>query len=160
MKKTAFGFLLFCAAAGCAAIAVARPPQAPPSLMLPENQVTHVSDHVWAIIGFPNIGIVVGSRATLVVDTGLGPRNGAIALHEAQKLAKGPVLYSDDDALPRRARRGRRRVSSGHDSGAAGRAAAGAGGQRRGVRRDVQQQVTANEGAADGRYVSRAGHHV
>ena len=75
------------------AIALARPPQAPPSLMLPENQVTHVSDHVWAIIGFPNIGIVVGSRATLVVDTGLGPRNGAIALHEAQKLAKGPVLY-------------------------------------------------------------------
>jgi glyoxylase-like metal-dependent hydrolase (beta-lactamase superfamily II) len=75
------------------AMAFARPPQAPPSLMLPENQVTHVSDHVWAIIGFPNIGIVVGSRATLVVDTGLGPRNGAIALHEAQKLAKGPVLY-------------------------------------------------------------------
>ncbi|HXA76259.1 MAG TPA: MBL fold metallo-hydrolase [Candidatus Acidoferrales bacterium] len=76
-----------------AAVATACPPQAPTSLMLPENQVTHVSDHVWAIVGFPNIGIVVGSRATLVVDTGLGPRNGAIALHEAQKLAKGPVLY-------------------------------------------------------------------
>jgi glyoxylase-like metal-dependent hydrolase (beta-lactamase superfamily II) len=71
----------------------ARPPQAPPSLMLPENQLTRVSDHVWAIVGFPNIGIVVGDRATLVVDTGLGPRNGAIALHEAQKLSKGPVLY-------------------------------------------------------------------
>src|SRR5271155_649401 len=68
-------------------------PQAAPNLMLPENQVTRVSDHVYAIIGFPNIGIVVGDRATLVVDTGLGPRNGAIALHEAQKLAKGPVLY-------------------------------------------------------------------
>src|ERR1700733_8577766 len=67
--------------------------QAPPSLMLPENQVTRVSDHVYAIIGFPNIGIVVGNRATLVVDTGLGPRNGAIAAREAQKLAKGPVLY-------------------------------------------------------------------
>jgi hypothetical protein len=38
-----------------------------------------VSDHVWAIMGFPNIGIVVGARATLVVDTGLGPRNGATA---------------------------------------------------------------------------------
>lgn len=67
--------------------------QAPPSLMLPENQVTRVSDHVYAIIGFPNIGIVVGDRATLVVDTGLGPRNGAIAAREAQKLSKGPVLY-------------------------------------------------------------------
>jgi glyoxylase-like metal-dependent hydrolase (beta-lactamase superfamily II) len=67
--------------------------QAPPSLMLPENQVTRVSDHVYAIMGFPNIGIVAGNRATLVVDTGLGPRNGAIAAREAQKLAKGPVLY-------------------------------------------------------------------
>jgi glyoxylase-like metal-dependent hydrolase (beta-lactamase superfamily II) len=76
-----------------AAIAVARAAQGPPALMLPENQVTHVSDHVHAILGFPNIGIVVGDRATLVVDTGLGSRNGAIALHEAQKLSKGPVLY-------------------------------------------------------------------
>ncbi len=77
-------------AASIAALAAA---QGPPSLMLPENQVTHVSDHVSVIIGFPNIGIVVGDRATLVVDTGLGPRNGAIALHEAQKLSRGPVLY-------------------------------------------------------------------
>ena len=28
-----------------------------------------ISDHVWAIMGFPNIAIVVGSRATLVVVT-------------------------------------------------------------------------------------------
>jgi glyoxylase-like metal-dependent hydrolase (beta-lactamase superfamily II) len=79
-------------AVGTMAGAVAMP-QEPPSLMLPQNQVTRVSDHVYAIMGFPNIGIVVGNRATLVVDTGLGPRNGAIAAHEAQKLAKGPVLY-------------------------------------------------------------------
>jgi glyoxylase-like metal-dependent hydrolase (beta-lactamase superfamily II) len=79
-------------AIGAIAAAVAMP-QGPPSLMLPENQVTHVSDHVYAIMGFPNIGIVVGDRATLVVDTGLGPRNGAIAAQEAQKLAKGPMLY-------------------------------------------------------------------
>ncbi len=32
-----------------------------------------VSDHVWQIVGWPNIGIVVGEKATLVVDTGLGP---------------------------------------------------------------------------------------
>ena len=75
------------------AVALAGSPQGPPALMLPENQVTHVSGHVSAIMGFPNIGIVVGDRATLVVDTGLGPRNGAIAWHEAQKLSKGPVLY-------------------------------------------------------------------
>src|SRR5579863_10339994 len=48
---------------------------------------TKISDHVWAIMGFPNIAIVVGSRATLVVDTGLGPKNGAIAARVAAKLA-------------------------------------------------------------------------
>src|ERR1700733_15192548 len=46
-----------------------------------------VSDHVWAIMGFPNIAIVVGSRATLVVDTGLGPKNGATVAGIVAKLA-------------------------------------------------------------------------
>src|ERR1700761_7795047 len=46
-----------------------------------------ISDHVWEITGFPNIAIVVGSRATLVVDTGLGPRNGATIARVAAKLA-------------------------------------------------------------------------
>jgi glyoxylase-like metal-dependent hydrolase (beta-lactamase superfamily II) len=63
------------------------------SMMLPENTVTRVSEHVYAIVGFPNIGIVVGNRATLVVDTGLGPRNGAIVMKQAEKLAKVPNLY-------------------------------------------------------------------
>jgi len=63
------------------------------TMLLPENSVTRVSDHVYAIVGFPNIGIVVGDRATLVVDTGLGPRNGAIVVKQAEKLAKAQVLY-------------------------------------------------------------------
>src|SRR6202789_1256913 len=63
------------------------------SMMLPENSVTRVSEHVYAIVGFPNIGIVVGDRATLVVDTGLGPRNGAIVMKQADKLGKGQILY-------------------------------------------------------------------
>jgi len=62
-------------------------------MLLPENSVTRVSEHVYAIVGFPNIGIVVGDRATLVVDTGLGPRNGAIVLKQAEKLSKTPILY-------------------------------------------------------------------
>jgi glyoxylase-like metal-dependent hydrolase (beta-lactamase superfamily II) len=81
------------------------------SPILPENQVTHVSEHVSVIIGFPNVAIVTGDRATLVVDTGMGERNGATVLHEAQKLAKGPILYlttthyhpehaSGDEAFP------------------------------------------------------------
>jgi glyoxylase-like metal-dependent hydrolase (beta-lactamase superfamily II) len=48
-----------------------------------------VSDHVWAIMGWPNIAVIVGSRATLVVDTGLGPRNGATIARVAAKLAPG-----------------------------------------------------------------------
>jgi glyoxylase-like metal-dependent hydrolase (beta-lactamase superfamily II) len=52
-----------------------------------------VSGHVWAIMGFPNIGIVVGTNATLVVDTGLGPRNGATVAKVAKKLAPHNKLY-------------------------------------------------------------------
>ena len=37
---------------------------------LPENAVQKVAPHVHAIVGFPNVLIVVGSKATLVVDTG------------------------------------------------------------------------------------------
>jgi len=54
--------------------------------MLGED-TTKISDHVWAIMGFPNIAIVVGSRATLVVDTGLGAKNGATVARVAAKLA-------------------------------------------------------------------------
>jgi glyoxylase-like metal-dependent hydrolase (beta-lactamase superfamily II) len=61
--------------------------------LLPENSVTKVSEHVYAIIGFPNIAFVVGNSATLVVDTGMGARNGAIVVKEARKLAKGPKLF-------------------------------------------------------------------
>ena len=41
----------------------------------------------------PNIGIVVGERAALVVDTGLGPRNGARVLAQARRLAGDRPLY-------------------------------------------------------------------
>jgi glyoxylase-like metal-dependent hydrolase (beta-lactamase superfamily II) len=62
--------------------------------MLPLTEDTvKISDHVWAIMGFPNIAIVVGDRATLVVDTGLGPRNGATVARAAAKLSKGPKLF-------------------------------------------------------------------
>src|SRR3954453_16832510 len=53
------------------------------------EETVKVSEHVWAIMGWPNIGIVIGSRATLIVDTGLGPRNGATISRVAAKLAPG-----------------------------------------------------------------------
>jgi glyoxylase-like metal-dependent hydrolase (beta-lactamase superfamily II) len=57
------------------------------------EETVRVSDHVWAIMGFPNIGIVVGQDATLVVDTGLGPRNGATIAKVAKHLAPRNKLY-------------------------------------------------------------------
>lgn len=62
------------------------------SVMVGE-QASRVSAHVWAIIGYPNIGIVVGTRAVLVVDTGLGPRNGATAARIARGLAPTQRMY-------------------------------------------------------------------
>ncbi|MFN8224117.1 MAG: MBL fold metallo-hydrolase [Gaiellales bacterium] len=41
----------------------------------------------------PNIGIVVGDRAALVVDTGMGPRSGATVLEHARRLADGKPLF-------------------------------------------------------------------
>lgn len=79
--------ILFCGALAAVVLAAQNQP------LLPENSVTRVSDHVYVIQGWPNVGIIVGDRATLVVDTGLGPRNGATVAREAQKLAKGPKLY-------------------------------------------------------------------
>ncbi|PZG37445.1 MBL fold metallo-hydrolase [Spongiactinospora gelatinilytica] len=41
----------------------------------------------------PNIGIVVGEHSALVIDTGLGPRNGAYVLEQARRLAGEHRLY-------------------------------------------------------------------
>jgi glyoxylase-like metal-dependent hydrolase (beta-lactamase superfamily II) len=57
------------------------------------EDIVKISDHVWAIMGFPNVAIIVGQRATLVVDTGLGPRNGATVARAAAKLSGNPKLF-------------------------------------------------------------------
>ncbi|MFD9380954.1 MBL fold metallo-hydrolase [Streptomyces sp. NPDC059999] len=41
----------------------------------------------------PNIGIVLGEKAALVIDTGIGPRNGALVLEQARRLAGDRRLY-------------------------------------------------------------------
>jgi glyoxylase-like metal-dependent hydrolase (beta-lactamase superfamily II) len=57
------------------------------------EETVKVSEHVWAIMGWPNIGIVVGDRGVLVVDTGLGPRNGATIARVVAKVAPGRKLF-------------------------------------------------------------------
>jgi glyoxylase-like metal-dependent hydrolase (beta-lactamase superfamily II) len=71
-------------------VAAARAQFPPPNLT--EN-TARVSDHVQVIMGFPNVAIVVGDHATLVVDTGLGPSNGATVARVAKKLSKGQKLF-------------------------------------------------------------------
>src|SRR2546423_3550243 len=62
-------------------------------LVSPDN-LSQVSEHAWVIQGFPNVGIVVGKDATLVIDTGLGTKNGRIVAETALRLSpKGHKLY-------------------------------------------------------------------
>ncbi|HEY1949227.1 MAG TPA: MBL fold metallo-hydrolase [Bryobacteraceae bacterium] len=74
-------------------LVAAAPCAAQNQVILNEDALTKVSGHVWAIMGFPNVGIVVGTNATLVVDTGLGSRNGATVARVAKKLAPHNKLY-------------------------------------------------------------------
>jgi glyoxylase-like metal-dependent hydrolase (beta-lactamase superfamily II) len=73
--------------------------QAPrPDPLVRENATQKVSDHVYIIPDnsvplVPNVGIIVGNAGVLVVDTGMGARNGATVLREAQKLAGTKPLY-------------------------------------------------------------------
>src|SRR5499427_10183045 len=74
-----------------------QPPQAPLPLIR-ENATVKVSPHVFVIpdgnVGaVPNVGIIVGTRATLVIDTGLGPRNGQTVLREVGKVSKNADIY-------------------------------------------------------------------
>ena len=41
----------------------------------------------------PNVGIVVGSTATLVIDPGLGRKNGETVLREVAKISRNTDLY-------------------------------------------------------------------
>ncbi|MCW2650645.1 MAG: hypothetical protein QOE41_4066 [Mycobacterium sp.] len=50
-----------------------------------------IPDHRVPLV--PNVGIVVGERAALVVDTGIGTRNGAHVLEQARELAGRRPLY-------------------------------------------------------------------
>lgn len=66
----------------------------PASHMVSRDGLIRVSPHTWMIKGFPNIGIVIGGKATLVIDTGMGPKNGAIVAEIAQSLSpKANKLY-------------------------------------------------------------------
>jgi glyoxylase-like metal-dependent hydrolase (beta-lactamase superfamily II) len=76
----------------------AAPAAAPTPFIVEEHIVKKISDHVYEIPdrnrpGVPNVVIVIGSRASLVLDTGMGQKSGEIVLHEVQRLTKSTELY-------------------------------------------------------------------
>jgi glyoxylase-like metal-dependent hydrolase (beta-lactamase superfamily II) len=78
--------------------AVAAQQSRPPDPLIDGAAITKVSDHVYVIpdrnVGLvPNVGIVVGTRATLVVDTGLGPRNGRTVVEATNGVSRNAELY-------------------------------------------------------------------
>jgi glyoxylase-like metal-dependent hydrolase (beta-lactamase superfamily II) len=83
-----------------ALVALAPPlaAQTPPDPIVKTEGLRQITPHVHIIPDnsvplVPNVGYVVGDRAVLVIDTGLGPRNGAAVYEVAKTLAGSKPLY-------------------------------------------------------------------
>ncbi|MEO7193139.1 MAG: MBL fold metallo-hydrolase [Vicinamibacterales bacterium] len=79
-----------------ASLAAQRGPAADP--LVKENVTVKVGAYTYVIPDdnvslVPNVGIVVGSRATLVIDPGLGRRNGETVLKEVAKVSTNTEVY-------------------------------------------------------------------
>jgi glyoxylase-like metal-dependent hydrolase (beta-lactamase superfamily II) len=85
--------------ASLCAVATAADGQPPAGdAMIKHDARKKLSDHVYVIPDedrafIPNVGIVVGSKATLIVDTGLGDKNGQVVLEEARKVGRNTQFY-------------------------------------------------------------------
>jgi glyoxylase-like metal-dependent hydrolase (beta-lactamase superfamily II) len=69
-----------------------------PASLVREGVTEKLTDHVWAIPDgsaplVPNIGIVVGQKAVLVIDTGMGTRNAQAVLREVAKVGANKPIY-------------------------------------------------------------------
>jgi glyoxylase-like metal-dependent hydrolase (beta-lactamase superfamily II) len=69
-----------------------------PGPFVREGVTVQLGPHTWAIPdggigGVPNVGIVVGERATLVIDPGLGRLNGEAVLREVAKVSSHTEVY-------------------------------------------------------------------
>src|SRR5262245_13938487 len=93
--RLVFIVLILASMARFAVLSAQRGPLAPP--MVKEGVTEKISDHVYVIPDgsvslVPNVAIIVGSRTTFVVDTGLGARNGQTVLREVAKISKNSDL--------------------------------------------------------------------
>ena len=88
-------FAVICALI-CIAAARAQAPVDPP--LVRAGATVKLAPHTYAIPDFnvgqvPNVGIVVGTRAALVIDPGMGRRNGETVLRELRTLTSTPEVY-------------------------------------------------------------------
>jgi len=97
MKPQFHSFALIgCLLASSILIAQQRGPA--PDPLVKENATVKLGPHTYVIpdnnVGLvPNVGIVVGSKGTLVIDPGLGRRNGETVLREVAKVSKSSELF-------------------------------------------------------------------
>jgi glyoxylase-like metal-dependent hydrolase (beta-lactamase superfamily II) len=73
--------------------------QTMPTPLIPEVPPQQIAERVWVFTDerinlVPNIGVVVGDDATLVVDTGMGRRNGERLLERVRELSDKPMLLT------------------------------------------------------------------
>jgi glyoxylase-like metal-dependent hydrolase (beta-lactamase superfamily II) len=93
------GRVALVAAVACAAgTALVAQRGAAPDPLVKEGATIKLADHTYVIPDgnvplVPNVGIVVGSRATLVIDPGLGRRNGETALREVAKVSRNDAIF-------------------------------------------------------------------
>jgi glyoxylase-like metal-dependent hydrolase (beta-lactamase superfamily II) len=90
--------LLTCTVLAVAALPLSGQRGPAPDPLIREGVTVKLGPHTYAIPDggvplVPNVGIVVGARATLVVDTGLGRRNGEAVLREVAKVSRNDALY-------------------------------------------------------------------
>jgi len=91
--------IAFVAAFTLAAVVAAVAQRGPvPDPVVREGVTTKVAGHTWVIPDdnvplVPNVGIVVGSAATLVIDPGLGRANGEAVLREVAKVSRNEQLF-------------------------------------------------------------------
>jgi glyoxylase-like metal-dependent hydrolase (beta-lactamase superfamily II) len=72
---------------------------APSAPLIPEVEPQQLAERVWVfpdqrINLVPNVGLVVGDRAALVIDTGMGKRNGERLLERVRELTDKPLLVT------------------------------------------------------------------
>jgi glyoxylase-like metal-dependent hydrolase (beta-lactamase superfamily II) len=75
-----------------------QPATTPPASLVRAGVTEKLTAHVWAIPDggaslVPNVGIVVGRKSVLVIDTGMGTRNGETVLREVAKVGAGKPIY-------------------------------------------------------------------